>query len=102
VKRPVVLAEDAGSDIEKATLWYAVHGGPELAARFLDVLDARLTQLEQFPHGHPEVQPGIRRILATPFPYLILYEIGEREVVVHRCLHGRRDPTRWRGPSGIS
>ena len=93
---PVVLAEDAERDIEAASRWYAIRGGPVLAARPFDALDAALARLERFPELHSEVAPGIRRALATPFPYLLLYEITEREVVVHRCIHAHRDPVRWR------
>ena len=93
---PVVLAEDAERDIEAASLWYAIRSGPALAARFLDALDTVLSRLERFPESHPEAAPGIRRALTTPFPYLLLYEVSEREVVVHRCLHAHRDPVRWR------
>jgi plasmid stabilization system protein ParE len=96
VSLTVVLAEDAVRDIEAATTWYATSGSVAIAARFLVALDAVLTRLEQFPAMHPEVAPSVRRALTTPFPYLLLYEIGEREVVVHRCMHAHRDPIRWR------
>lgn len=96
VSPPVVLAEDAERDIEAASRWYTIRGGPALAARFLDALDATLNRVERFPASYPEIAPGIRRAMATPFPYLVLYEIEEREVVVHRCFHAHRDPARWR------
>lgn len=94
--RPVVLAEDAVRDIEAASDWYTDHGGDALASHFLASLRTAMTRLEQFPELHPECAPGIRRALAKPFPYLVLYEIGESEVVVHRCIHTHRDPDRWR------
>ena len=94
--RPVVLAEDAERDIEDARLWYAMHGDLELAVRFLEALHANLARIEVFPEIHPAAYPGIRRALVTPFPYLLLYEIGEHEIVVHRCIHARRDPARSR------
>ena len=96
VNLPVVLAEDAERDIEAACRWYTIRGSPALAARFLAALDAALTRIEQFPELHPEVAPGIRRSLTAPFPYLLLYEIAEHEVVVHRCIHAHRDPVSWR------
>jgi hypothetical protein len=34
--------------------------------------------------------------LTAPFPYLLLYEVAEHEVVVHRCIHAHRDPVSWR------
>lgn len=96
MRRPAVLAEDAERDIEEATVWYAARGGSELAARFLDALGASLSRLEELPRSHPEVYPGIRRALAAPFPYLLLYGISEHTILVHRCIHARRDPARRR------
>lgn len=94
--RSAILAEDAERDIEQADLWYLTEGGGELASRFLAAVRARLARLERFPEIHPTVLPGLRRAPTTPFPYLLLYEVRERAIVVHRCIHAHRDPTQWR------
>jgi len=54
------------------------------------------TLIEQLP-GNPLMgrrtdDPTIRRLIATPYPYLIFYEVTETEVVVHAVRHGARDP----------
>lgn len=41
--------------------------------------------------------PSIRRMVVSPFPYLVFYEIGEKEVIVHAVRHGARDPERMPG-----
>jgi toxin ParE1/3/4 len=38
-------------------------------------------------------EPGIRRMSATPYPYLIFYEATAEEVIVHSVRHAARDPS---------
>lgn len=37
--------------------------------------------------------PTIRRLTTTPYPYLIFYEVTDREIIVHAVRHGARDPS---------
>ena len=37
--------------------------------------------------------PTIRRVVASPYPYLIFYEATEDEVIIHAVRHGARDPS---------
>ena len=36
--------------------------------------------------------PSIRRLPATPYPYLVFYEIGQDEIVIHAIRHAAREP----------
>ena len=40
--------------------------------------------VERFPQIHPEVYGHLRRALVEPFPYMLLQEIEDHELVVHR------------------
>jgi plasmid stabilization system protein ParE len=31
-------------------------------------------------------------LIATPYPYLVFYEIGEEEIIIHAIRHAARDP----------
>jgi plasmid stabilization system protein ParE len=37
--------------------------------------------------------PTIRRMVTSPYPYLIFYEITDDEVIIHAVRHGARDPS---------
>jgi plasmid stabilization system protein ParE len=46
---------------------------------------------------HPEIglrtdDPYIRRLTTTPYAFLIFYEIGNQEIIIHAVRHGARDP----------
>lgn len=53
----------------------------------------RLTDLVEHPDiGQRTSHPRLRRITATPYPYLVFYEITGDEVVVIGVRHAARDP----------
>jgi plasmid stabilization system protein ParE len=54
--------------------------------------------LEAHPQaGRNTSRSGVRRLVATPYPYLIDYRVAETEVVVMRFRHAaRRDPATGR------
>jgi toxin ParE1/3/4 len=68
------------------------------AARVQDVISLLLK--------HPEIglqtdDPDIRRLTTTPYPYLIFYQIGSQEIIIHAIRHGARDPGEMPGARGL-
>jgi plasmid stabilization system protein ParE len=46
--------------------------------------------------AHPEIglrtnDSDIRRLTTTPYPFLVFYEIGSQEIIIHAIRHGARD-----------
>lgn len=69
---------------------------PTAAARVVARIENLIGQLADIPHmGEAVDVPRIRRLPATRFPYLIFYEVGAEEVIIHHIRHGARRP--WRG-----
>jgi toxin ParE1/3/4 len=63
-------------------------GARNVASRIRRALD----RVAEFPlHGAPTDDPGIRRVLALPYPYVIFYEALTDEILVHRVRHVRRE-----------
>ena len=56
-------------------------------------IQAVTTLLLLHPHsGRRTNNQRLRRIAATPYPYLIFYEVTNDEVIIHAVRHGARDP----------
>ncbi|WP_342587151.1 type II toxin-antitoxin system RelE/ParE family toxin [Kumtagia ephedrae] len=52
-----------------------------------------LDLLVQQPHsGRRTTNRRLRRITATPYPYLIFYEVTDQEVIIVGVRHGAREP----------
>jgi plasmid stabilization system protein ParE len=50
--------------------------------------------LTQHPQAGPVTSVGrLRRIVASPYPYLIFYEARDAEIVIHGVRHGSRRPS---------
>lgn len=94
--RSAVVAEDAQHDIREIRRWDRDQGGIALDSRFVAAFERCVAQLEHFPEIGPPIHESQRRAFLWPFPYMLLYEIVESGLVVHRCLHLHRDPRRWR------
>jgi toxin ParE1/3/4 len=78
--------------IDKA-LGYIAARSPDSAAK----VEARLTAIaallqEQSLVGRKTSVPGVRRIVLTPYPYLIDYYVGDDEIVIQRFRHMARKP----------
>lgn len=59
------------------------------------------TLIERLP-DHPFIgklteDPTIRRLTASPYPYLIFYEVTDVEIIIHAVRHGARDPSTMPG-----
>jgi len=79
-------------DIDDAISYYESLN-PNLGSDFNAAVTRCLNQLPVFPEAHREYLPGWRRIIARPFPYLILYTVQEQTVFVTALVHSRSNPT---------
>ena len=89
------------ADLSSALDYVASHspqGGRRVGARIHAVIDLLLLH----PHiGTRTDDPAIRRMTASPYPYLIFYEATEDifyeatedEVIIHAVRHTARDPS---------
>jgi plasmid stabilization system protein ParE len=85
------------ADLE-STLDYIAAQSPQGARRVQTRLKAIIDLLLSHPHiGTRTDDPTIRRMAALPYPYLIFYEVGEGELIIHAVRHMARDPSSMPG-----
>jgi plasmid stabilization system protein ParE len=77
-----------------AILDYIAVQSPQ-GARRVQVRIKTLTELLLLhPHiGRRTNDPTIRRVTATPYPYLIFYEATASEIIIHAVRHAARHPS---------
>ncbi|MBI1956613.1 MAG: type II toxin-antitoxin system RelE/ParE family toxin [Acidobacteria bacterium] len=90
-----VLRPAATADIEEAFLWYE-RQRPGLGEEFLAAVQSALDDIVTYPTRYPVIHRNTRRALLWRFPYAIFCRAYEEVVVVVACMHGRRNPIRWR------
>jgi toxin ParE1/3/4 len=73
---------------------YIANRSPQGAARIHTRIRAVTDLLLRYPlAGVVTDDPAIRRMTTTPYPYLILYEATDAEIIIHAVRHGARDPS---------
>lgn len=90
----LVVRRAARRDIAEAFRWYWARS-ESVARVFLEVLDARMTMIEQAPELFPVVHRDVRRCLLGRFPYGLYFRLVGEEWRVIACTHLRRHPRRW-------
>ena len=67
---------------------------PQGARRVRERMQSITTLLIEHPHiGQQTDVAGVRRMLVSPYPYLIFYRVTEDAVIVQRVRHAARDPS---------
>ena len=87
------------NDLE-AVLDYLASRSPQGATR----VSARLKSLVELLPAHPRLgtrtdDAAIRHLVVTPYPYLIFYEVDEKEIIIHAIRHAGRNPASMPGKS---
>lgn len=73
-------------------LGYLAERSPVGAKHVRRRLQVVIGLLPEHPNiGTPTDDPTIRRLIALPYPYLIFYELGDNEVIIHTIRHSSRD-----------
>jgi len=85
----------AAADVEEAYLWYQRQRAG-VGEEFLEAVDAILREIATHPKAYPVIHRETRRALLRRFPYAIFFRVYDETMVVIACMHGRRNPIRWK------
>ena len=92
---PVVWIPEADADLKEALAWYEdIH--PDLGLRFALAVDAAVAVIARSPLRFQMVHGQLRRAGVERFPYGLFFKVESHRIVVIACIHGRRNPRRWK------
>lgn len=86
--------EEAEAELIEAALYYEDQS-LGLGDIFLDAVDDAVRQIAAHPKSCPILRTGIRRKLASRFPYSILYELQPGRIRILAVAHNARRPGYW-------
>ena len=92
-KKLEYLAE-AVVEAEAAARWYAERS-PSAAQRFSEELDAAEVAILEGPEAWPGCDHGTRRFLLRRFPFSVVYQVFEHQVLIVAVAHAHRRPLYW-------
>jgi plasmid stabilization system protein ParE len=88
---PVSFKEEARQDIARAFEWYDSQK-VGLGDRFLTELNQIINQIGINPHLFQIRRKNIRLGLLKHFPYLVVYEAEENQIIIYKIIHAHRNP----------
>ena len=86
---PVRHHPEAEEDFCKALQWYHEQS-PEAARQFSDAVEAALVKIAENPEAYAKMGNKFRFFTRHDFPYYLVYEVAETEIVVMAVAHGSR------------
>jgi toxin ParE1/3/4 len=90
--KPALFTPAAEADVEEAFEWYEAQR-PGLGNGFQPAIDVAVAAVENQPEAYAFIHRNTRHTLLPRFPDC---RVLEQNVVVVPCIHGKRQPTKWR------
>ena len=90
----VSFRRSAQSEFIEAAAWYEARR-PRLGAEFIAEIDRCIALAAEQPLLYAVIHNGIRRVVATRFPYSIYYRVEPNRMVVLAVFHASRNPFIW-------
>ncbi|HEY9340699.1 MAG TPA: type II toxin-antitoxin system RelE/ParE family toxin [Hanamia sp.] len=76
---------------KEAYIWYEGQK-PGLGEEFLKELDSYYDKLQSHPEYFGKIKSNFRQTALKRFPYVVVFEIMQNEVVVFSVFHTKRNP----------
>ena len=87
----LIILEEADQDIHESFRWFEDQQ-KGLGKRFLDELELYFDILSKHPTIFQIKKKNLRAAPLKTFPFLIIYEIEESDIVIYAVFHTSQDP----------
>lgn len=67
-----------------------------LGLEFRDQVYAAVERIQDLPQAWPRLSTNTRRCRVHQFPYGVIYEAGDEEIIIVAVAHSHREPLYWR------
>lgn len=89
------FTSSALTELTQAILYYEQRENG-LGTAFLDEIEAAISRILQNPAAWHQLSPRTRRCRTHRFPFGLLYQIRNDEILITSVMDLRRDPARWK------
>lgn len=87
------LSEKAASDISDAFGWYEAQQAG-LGHIFLNEIERTFKRIEYQPNSFSFIGTHYKKAILRQFPYIVVFEINDREIIVYSIFHTSRKPVK--------
>jgi len=91
----VAFLDPAKRELSEAINYYNAES-EGLGYRFAAEVRRTISRIVQYPHAWTPLSKRTRRCRTISFPYGIIYQVREGEILVVAIMHLHRDPESWK------
>jgi plasmid stabilization system protein ParE len=93
--KSISFTPEAEDDSYQGYSWYESRR-IGLGREFITAVDACLQSISRNPKLYQTIYQDYRRAVVRRFPFSVIYEETDSEVIVYAIFDGRQDPDKWR------
>ena len=91
----LIIKEEARDEISDAYFWYESKQN-KLGERFLNNLDDCFITIKNNPKIYAKKHKNMQQAIIDNFPFIIIYEIENRDIVVYAVFNTNQNPEKWK------
>ncbi len=91
----LLIKEEARNEILDAYYWYEAKLNG-LGKRFVEGLDFCFDRITLSPLSFPRKYKEMRQTVVVHFPFIVIFEIEEGQIIVYAVFNTRRNPKQWK------
>ena len=90
----IFIYPEAEDEIKASVDWYEEQAGG-LGVDFISELDRAINSIKTLPDVWPKYQIHYQKFLLSRFPFSVVFEVEEHQIVVYAVMHNSRKPGYW-------
>ena len=87
----IIIKEEAKNEIFEAFDWYESKQ-IGLGKRFVNIIDKKFYEIKLSPKKYPIVFENMRKTVIKNFPFIIVFEIENSDIIVYAVFHTKQNP----------
>lgn len=92
--KTITFTPEAEDDSDHGYFWYESKK-IGLGREFLTAVDACLQKISRNPKIYQTIYKDCRRAVVRRFPYSIIYEETDTDVIIYAVFDNRQNPSKW-------
>lgn len=93
MKKTLIITEDASQEIMDAFNYYeSAQSG--IGAVFINYLESTFNSISTNPNGFKRISAKSRQAVVRKFPFIVIYEAINKQIVILAVFHTSRKPRR--------
>lgn len=91
MKYSVVVLEQVYEELNEAALYYEERQ-VDLGKSLVEEWEKIIISIQKNPEKYEKKYKNFRQGILSRFPYLVMFELEDKDIIIYRFIHARRHP----------